>query len=74
MDGEEIYDVHETVVSFKLFIFRQQSEIRVCLTWLLRYFNFDFSIFLRGVCFSFSVFFWISFWEIQKLDGPKRCF
>jgi hypothetical protein len=23
----------------------------------------------RGVCFSFSIFLWISFWEIQKLDG-----
>jgi hypothetical protein len=33
-----------------------------------------------SVCFNFSSFLWISFWEIQKLDDPKneklmkRCF
>jgi hypothetical protein len=26
---------------------------------------------LGGVCFSFSSLLWISFQEIQKLDGPK---
>jgi hypothetical protein len=56
-----LYVVHEMDIDY--LVVDESINIKNCLVTIAC---------LGGVCFNFFSLFWISFWEVQRLDGPKN--